>query len=148
MDNWRGDLHLHQILIGLCTPSLVREEHHGGSIFIAPSHPRGGDQAFLPTPRGRRLPPSHQGGGAVHEVGTRMHRRVPLHMFLRITPHSSAPPPARVERTMCRRSRQHAFGGKHRARRRLPGRCSISHIHRRRSRSTTNASATLSSGLV
>ncbi len=29
-----------------------------------PATPHGDDQAVMPTPRGRRLPPSHQGGGA------------------------------------------------------------------------------------
>ena len=34
------------------------------SISLHPATPRGGDQAVMPTPRGRRRPPSLQGGGA------------------------------------------------------------------------------------
>jgi hypothetical protein len=33
-------------------------------ILLHPATPHGDDQAVMPTPRGRRLPPSHQGGGA------------------------------------------------------------------------------------
>ncbi len=33
-------------------------------VLLHPATPRGGDQAVMPTPRGRRFPPSHQGGGA------------------------------------------------------------------------------------
>ncbi len=35
-----------------------------GTQLLHPATPRGGDQAVMPTPRGRRLPPSLQGGGA------------------------------------------------------------------------------------
>ena len=35
-----------------------------GYISLHPATPRGGDQAVMPTPRGRRRPPSLQGGGA------------------------------------------------------------------------------------
>ncbi len=36
----------------------------GDTLYCTQPPPHGGDQAVMPTPRGRRRPPSHQGGGA------------------------------------------------------------------------------------
>jgi hypothetical protein len=44
-------------------PCRASQPTWAGGTFIAPSHPRGGNQAVMPTPRGRRLPLSHQGEG-------------------------------------------------------------------------------------
>ncbi len=52
---------------------LYRSLHHDYEfmILLHPATPHGDDQAVMPTPRGRRLPPSHQGGGAFIEYDRR-----------------------------------------------------------------------------
>jgi hypothetical protein len=44
--------------------SITKDKEKSGlNYLLHPATPRGGDQAVLPTPQGRRLPPSHQGAG-------------------------------------------------------------------------------------
>jgi hypothetical protein len=49
-----------------CRVRHVERQGDGRGIYLLhPATPRRGDQAVMPTPRGRRRPPSHQGGGGL-----------------------------------------------------------------------------------